>query len=45
VENCGRTRLAADDDVMWCMVYVLCMPDNCGKNTDTHLYYLILIAS
>jgi len=45
VENCGRTRQAADDDVIWCMEYVLCVPDNWGNNTDTHLYYLIFIAS
>jgi len=36
VEENGRAREAIDENIMLCRKAAICMPDNSGKNTDTH---------
>jgi len=39
VEKYGKAKQATDDNIMWHRKYTLCVPDDQGKNPDTHLKY------
>jgi len=43
VEKCGRARQTTGDDIMLPRKDAICMPDNEGKNMDTHSQYVILV--
>jgi hypothetical protein len=45
VEKSGTARQATDDNIMLRTKDEVCMIDSYGKNTDSHSFYLIPIAS
>jgi len=44
VEQFGRAEEATDDSVIRRRKYAIVLPDNKGKNADTHSEYLVVIA-